>query len=380
MKELRVALIGGGFMGKAHSLAYAVAPVLSDLGVTITKKVLVDATPELASRLARELAWQESSDDWRAVIARDDVDIIDICTPPQLHEEIALAAFAAGKHVFCEKPIANSLEEARRMADAATASGLVAQVGFNYRNTPAIAFTKKLLDEGRLGRPLQFRASYLQETGFNADPNRWRATKATGGSGTVGDIGSHIIDIAEHLFGDIVRVAARVRSKDGVTDGGWLSEDDRLQKDLIDDAGVWVAEFANGTLGSFAVSSFSSGHKNRLEFSLDGSAGGVEFNWNDREEFRVSYTDEAPDHLGFRTIHTNERHPDGIWRLAGLGIGYIDISALQFQHFARSIVAGTPADPDFAHAAHIQQVVEAVMEAAVSQTWVEVASIGAVAR
>ena len=372
MKELRVALIGGGFMGKAHSLAYAVAPISSDLGVRVVKRVLVDATPELAARFAGELGWEESAHDWREVVARDDIDVVDICTPPQFHEEIALAAIAAGKHVFCEKPITNDVDQAMRMLTAAREAGVVTQVGFNYRHTPAIAFTKKLLDEGRLGQPLQFRASYLQETGFNADPNRWRATKATGGSGTVGDIGSHVIDIAEYLFGDIRRVAARVRSKDGAADGGWLGEQERLDRDLIDDAGVWIAEFENGTIGSFSVSSFSSGRKNRLAFDLDASRGGVEFDWNHREEFRVSYTDEEPDHMGFRTIHTSDRHPDGVWRLAGLGIGYVDISAIQFQRFIRAIVAGEPGSPDFARAAHIQRVVNAVLEAAVSCAWVDV--------
>ncbi|SCL28951.1 Predicted dehydrogenase [Micromonospora pallida] len=371
MTELKVALIGGGFMGRAHSLAYALAPIAAELGVTLHREVLVDATPELAATGAAQLGWNSSETDWRAVIARPDIDIVDICTPPDLHEPIALAAIEAGKHVFCEKPITNHSAEALRMAQQARAAGVVTQVGFNYRHTPAISFTKQLLDSGRLGAPLQFRASYLQESSFNADPNRWRAKKSTGGSGTVGDIGSHIVDAAEWLFGDITQVTARVRAK-APGDGGWATEQERLGEDLIDDGAVWLAEFANGAIGSFSVNSFASGRKNRFHFELDASKGAVEFNWNNREEFRVSYVDEAADHQGFRTVHTNNQHPNGWWRLAGLGTGYVEVSAIQFQEFIRAIVKGERARPDFADAARIQQIVEAVHTSAESGRWVDV--------
>ncbi|MBN9139759.1 MAG: Gfo/Idh/MocA family oxidoreductase [Micrococcales bacterium] len=373
MKELKVALVGAGFMGRAHSLAYALAPIASELGTTLVKQVLVDANPEVAVSAARQLGWAESATDWRDVVARDDIDIVDICTPPQFHAEIALAAIEAGKHVFCEKPITNDPAEARAIVAAAERAGVVTQVGYNYRHTPAVSYAKKLLDEGRLGTPLQFRASYCQEVGFWADPNRWRALKATGGSGTVGDIGSHIIDLAEHLFGDIVRVAARARSFDGE---GWRPDAERVAGDLIDDAAVWLAEFANGAIGTFSVSQYAIGRKNRVYFEFDASRAAVQFDWNDREVFRVAYVDEPADHRGFRAIHTNDQHPDGWWRLAGLGTGYPDVSAIQMQHFVRAIVDGTPTAPDFARAAHVEEVVAAVYRAAQSDRWVEVGGDG----
>jgi predicted dehydrogenase len=261
--------------------------------------------------------------------------------------------------------------EAEKMAAAARAAGVVTQVGFNYRHAPAIGFAKKLLDAGELGAPLQFRATYLQDTSFGADPNRWRAQRATGGSGTVGDIGSHVIDIAEFLFGDVTKVAARVRSL-AAEDAGWRPESERLDGDLIDDAAVWVAEFAGGTIGTFAVSSYSSGRKNQIRFEFDASRAAVAFDWNDREVFSVAYVDERADHSGFRRIHTNDRHPDGWWRLAGLGTGYLDISAIQFQKFIRAIVEGEPADPDFGQASHVQNVVEAIYQAATTDGWVDV--------
>ena len=356
-------------MGKAHSLAWSMAPIGLDLGATVTKEVIVDIRPDLPD-VARQLGWNTFGDDWKRILEREDIDIVDICTPPQFHAEIAIAAIAAGKHVFCEKPITNDVSEALAMAEAARVAGVQTQVGFNYRHAPAISFAKLLLEEGRLGLPLQFRGSFLQEGGFTADPNRWRALKSTGGSGTTGDIGSHIVDISEYLFGDIRRVSARMRSRDAA--GAWRAEPDRLDNDLIDDAGIWLAEFESGAIGTFAVSSFASGHNNHVGFEFDATEGGVKFDWNDREVLRVSFVDEKPDQRGFRTISTSDQHPDGWWRLAGLGTGYPEISAIQFQHFVRGVLSGAGSHPDFGDGAHSQLLVEAIAEAAVSDRWIDV--------
>jgi len=371
VKQLSVALVGGGFMGKAHSLAYSLAPIAGDVGAQVSKRVLVDADATTARTLASQLGWESSSGDWREVVERDDIDIVDICTPPQFHREIALAALAAGKHVFCEKPLANTVAEAVEMRDAAQRAGVVAQIGFNYRHSPAIEFARLLLDRGQLGTPLQFRASYLQEGGFNANPNLWRAKRSTGGSGFVGDVGSHIIDTAEYLFGDIARVCGLARTS---SEDGWMPESERLATDALDEAGVWIAEFANGALGSFAVNRLSSGHKNQILFGFDASKAAVEFDWNQRDEFRVSYVDGPADHMGFQTIHMNTEHPNGWWRLAGIGSGYAEVSAIQFQKFLRAIVSGVRAEPDFDQGLHVQQVVEAVLDSAAVGGWVDVPS------
>lgn len=374
MTELKVALIGGGFMGKAHSLAYALAPIGDDIGANVVKQVLVDVDEDVAKRQAKELGWAEYATDWRKVIERDDIDIIDVCTPPQFHAEIAIAAAEAGKHVFVEKPITNDSEEAARMAEVVARTGVKSQVGFNYRHAPAVEYTKQLLTAGKLGRPLLYRSTYLQGAGPNraaaAGPEPWRAKKATGGSGTVGDIGSHIIDSAEYLFGDITRVAARARSGDW--DEGWYSEERRVGEDLVDRAAVWVAEFSNGTIGTFAVSGMASGRHNRVHWELDATKAAVEFVWNNLEEFRVSYVDEEPDHRGFRTIYTTNQHPNGWWSLPGIGTGYVDVSAIQFQKFVRRILGNEQPVPTFDTALHVQQVVEAVYKAAETDGWVDV--------
>ena len=371
MRQLKLAMIGGGFMGRAHSLAYALAPIAENLNATISKELLVDVDERRAATLAAQLGWRRSSAEWLDAVRSEDIDVVDICTPPALHAELAVAAIAAGKHVFCEKPLANSTAEALRIRDAARGAGVVTQAGFNYRHTPAITFAKQLLEAGAFGEPLQFRSSYLQDAAFGADPTRWRAQRNTGGSGMVGDIGSHIIDLAEYLFGDIVKVAARVRAKSNGS-AGWVEESDRVRRDTLDDGGVWIAEFANHCIGSFAVNAYSSGHKNQVSFEFDATEAAVEFSWNDRGVFKVSYVNEKVDHQGFRTIHTNVEHPNGWWRLAGLGTGYVEISAIQFQKFFMAILTGDRASPDFSDAAHVQQVVEAVLAASLSDGWVTV--------
>jgi predicted dehydrogenase len=374
VKKLSVALIGGaGFMGKAHSIAYSLAPVLGPIDARIEKTVLVDASIDVARRAADELGWAEYSDDWRAVIARDDIDIIDVVTPPNLHAEIAKAAIAAGKHVFVEKPITNDTAEAFEMAAAAEAAGVANQVGFNYRHTPAVTLAKSLIDSGRIGAPLQFRATYLQDVGFfNKGDFGWRNTKASGGSGAVGDIGSHIVDMAEYLNGDIVRVVGSIRA---ITNPptGWVEDEDRIGRDLVDHGGVWLAQFANGSIGTFAVSFYSSGNKNRITFEVDGTEGGLQFNWNEREALKVSSTDDPSELSGFRTVLSSQDHEDVWYPVPGLGLGYADGAAVQLRKFVTSIVERKLSHPNFGEAAHVESVIDAVDESTRTGGWVEVA-------
>jgi len=262
------------------------------------------------------------------------------------------------------------------MADAAQRAGVVCQVGFNYRHTPAITVIKQQLDAGRLGTPVQFRASYLQDALFyvNAPAYGWRRQKSTGGSGSSGDIGSHVIDLAEYLCGEIVRVSGCLRSRNADWSKGWQPEADRLAGDLPDESGVWLAEFANGAIGTFSVSLASYGHKNRITFEMDCTKGAAEFNWNRREEIRLAYADEPLDSSGFHTVIVSDVHPDVWYPVAGLGFGYVDGSAVQMRKYLDAVISGTPPHPDFAEAAHVQQVVEALAESARTGSWVHVPS------
>ncbi len=373
MRELRVAVIGGGgFMGYVHSLGWALAPIAAETGARIRKTVLVEADDERAAAAASRHGWDEHSSDWRAVIARDDIDIVDIVTPPNSHREIALAAIAAGKHVFLEKPITNDAAEAREMTLAGRDAGVVTQVGFNYRHTPAVRYIRKLIDDGTLGRPLQFRVHYLQDLGFVAGDLGWRSKRSTGGSGASGDIGSHIVDLAEYLMGDVARVTSLVRAKRPGAENAWMTDAERVEGELLDDAALWLAEFESGAVGSFATSIFASGRKNRIFFELEATRGTVEFDWNRREEVRLSLTSDPDEQQGFRTIIMGDKHEDIWWPIGGIGTGYIDGTAIQLQKFVRAILAERGAAPDFASATHVQQVIDAVLASGVSHGWVDV--------
>ena len=209
-KVMNVAMIGGGFMGKAHAMAYASMPMFFWPAPAIPhRKVIVDVTDGAAEEARRRFGFDEASSDWRAVVNRPDIDVVDICTPNNVHAEIAIAAAKAGKHIICEKPLARTVEEARAMTDAAKAAGIIHMVAFNYRRTPAVALAKKFIDEGRIGRILNFRGTYLQD--WSADENgplSWRFQKKIAGSGAVGDIGTHVVDLAHYLVGPIAEVIA----------------------------------------------------------------------------------------------------------------------------------------------------------------------------
>lgn len=375
MREIKVALIGGGgFMGKAHSLAYSLVGRATPIGAVVTKEVLVDTDEAVAADAAERLGWRSSSTDWREVIQRSDIDIVDIVTPPDLHHEIAVEAAKAGRNVFVEKPITNSLAQADEMAAVAREAGVVSQVGYNYRHTQAIAFLKQLLESGKLGEPLQFRASYLQDGGFFVPDMGWRSYKSRGGSGVTGDLGSHIIDAAEYLCGDIVRVSAMLASRD--RSGVWRSAEERRAQDLVDDAGVWLAEFANGAIGTFSASFYAAGRKNRLAFELDATLGSADFDWNRREELRLAYVADEPDHSGFATVILGAaEHPNGWWPFAGLGTGYLEPAVSQLEALVTAIVDGTASHPDFAEAAHVQAVVEAVNRSADTGRWEDVPAV-----
>lgn len=374
MKELKVAIIGGaGFMGYAHSMGWALAPIASDVGVRAQKTVLVEESEERARSAADRYGWNEWATDWREVINREDIDIVDIVTPPASHREIAMAAIAAGKHVFVEKPISNDLEDAIEMERTAAESSVVTQVGFNYRYTPAMTFVKRLIDDGTLGAPLQFRGHYIQDVAILGRVlSGWRSKKSAGGSGVVGDIGSHIIDLAQFLVGDISRVNAMVRAKDAAAGSTWASENTRRENDLLDDAALWMAEFESGAIGSFATTVYSSGRKNRIFFELECSNGTVEFDWNRREEVRLSLVTDPPEQQGLRTVMLNEHHEDFWWPIGGMGTGYVDGTAIQLQRFVRAINAQAAAAPDFTEATRVQKVITAVFESADSERWVRI--------
>lgn len=362
MDEIRVAIIGGaGFMGKAHSLAWALAAVQSQSPRKIVKQVLVELDAAGAERAANDLGWAESAIDWKSVIDRDDIDIVDIVTPPQTHAAIAQYAIAQGKHVLSEKPLANTTEDVAGLVEAAAAGTVVNQVGFNYRHNAAVQLAKRYLSMGRIGTVLQVRFGYHQDAAFGN--MGWRSYRATGGSGASGDIGSHIVDLANYLIGGITSVTAalQVVPKDAGDDHD------------VDDAGAFLARFETGALGIFSFSQKAWGHNNHIRFEIEGTEGALAFDWNRKDELEVFL--RTSETKGFTTVHVDGSTPGTWFDLNGVGTGYLESTANQMILLISAITEGTPNSPSFAEGAYVQRVIEAVWASdAAGSTWTDVAT------
>ena len=362
MDEIRVAIIGGaGFMGKAHSFAWSMAAVQSQGPRRIVKQVLVELDAAAAEKSAGALGWAESATDWKAVIDRDDIDIVDIVTPPNTHAAIAQYAISKGKHVLSEKPLANNAEDIAALVAAAAAGTVATQVGFNYRHNAAVQLAQQYVAEGKIGRVLQVRFEYLQDNGFGN--MGWRLHRATGGSGASGDIGSHIVDLSHYILGPISSVAAalQVVPRD--------SDDDHD----VDDAGAFLARFEGGALGVFAFSQKSWGNNNHIRFEIDGTEGSLAFDWNRRDELQVFL--KSSETKGYTTVHQDGSTPGTWFDLNGVGTGYLESSANQMIQLVSTITEGTPNSPTFAEGAYVQRVIDAVWASdAAGSSWLDVAA------
>ncbi|WP_244931577.1 Gfo/Idh/MocA family oxidoreductase [Nocardioides sp. W7] len=382
---LAVAMIGHAFMGAAHSQAWRSAPRFFDLALDPVMRVAVGRDADRAAAAADRLGWAESAADWRAVVARDDIDLVDVCTPGDTHAEIAIAALAAGKHVLCEKPLANTVAEAEEMAAAAetaAARGVRSMVGFTYRRVPAIALARRLVAEGRIGEIRHVRAHYLQD--WIADPEApltWRLDKQLAGSGALGDIGAHIIDLTQYLTGDRVREVSGqletfVKERPLVAVGAGLSGTATAERGpvTVDDAAVFIARFAGGALGVFEATRFATGRKNSIRIELNGSAGSLAFDFEDMNVLELYDADEPAETAGFRRILVTEPgHPYvDAWWPAGHGLGYEHGFTHQVVDLVTAIAEDTDPAPTFADGLQVQRVLAAVETSSDTRTWQEV--------
>ncbi|MEI5676589.1 MULTISPECIES: Gfo/Idh/MocA family protein [unclassified Nocardioides] len=374
-RPLRVAMIGHAFMGAAHSQAWRSAPRFFDLPLDPVMTVAVGRDAARAADAADRLGWAQSSSDWRAVVARDDIDVVDVCTPGDTHAEIAIAALAAGKHVLCEKPLANSVTEAEEMAAAAASAaerGVRAMVGFTYRRVPAIALARRLVEQGRIGEIRHVRASYLQDWISDPDaPLTWRLDKEKAGSGALGDIGAHIIDLTQHITGDrILEVSAQLETfvKERPTADG-----DRGAV-TVDDAAVFIGRFTGGALGIFEATRFATGRKNSIRIELNGSAGSLAFDFEDMNVLELYDASEPAETAGFRRILVTEpEHPYvEAWWPPGHGLGYEHGFTHQVVDLVKAIAAGTDPAPTFADGLQVQRVLAAVESSSDTRTWQEI--------
>ncbi len=361
-ERLRVAMVGHGFMGAAHSQAWRTAPRFFDLGADPEMAVIVGRDPERTEAARQRYGWQAASTDWRAVVADPDIDVVDVVSPGSSHVEIAIAALEAGKHVLCEKPLANTVAEAEAMtaaAAAARAHGVRAMVGFSYRRVPAIAFARQLVQDGRIGTVRQVRALYLQDWLSDEDgPMTWRLDKSLAGSGALGDIGAHAIDLVEHVTGSSLAtvsgtletfVTERPLMAEGVGLSGTASSE-RGQV-TVDDAAFFTARLSGGAadraIGTFEATRYATGRKNGLTLEISGSDGAIQFDLEAMNELRLYESNAPAGEQGFRRILVTEpEHPYmAAWWPTGHLIGYEHTFSHQVKDFIDAVATGTDPSP-----------------------------------
>ena len=377
-------MVGYAFMGAAHSQAWRTAGRFFDLPLQPDLAVLCGRDKEKATAAAEKLGWRSVETDWRALLTRDDVALVDVCSPGDTHAEIAIAALDAGKHVLCEKPLANSVDEARAMAAAAeraAARGVRSMVGYSYRRVAAVALARRLVEQGRIGEIRHVRAQYLQDWIVDPEfPLVWRLQKSMAGSGALGDIGAHIVDMAQYLTGDrltgvsaLTETFVKERPLPSASSGLAASGGAERGTVDVDDAALFLGRFAGGAVASFEATRFATGRKNALRIELNGSRGSLAFDQERMNELEL-YSDDNLDEAGFRRIQVTEpTHPYvGSWWPPGHGLGYEHSFSHQVVDLVRDIGEGREPVPSFADGLRVQLVLDAVERSASSGTWQEV--------
>ncbi len=376
-KKLNIGLIGCGFMGKAHSNAYLKVGKFFDVPFEPVMKVICDSNAEKAKCFGDNWGWQEVETDWRKMVARKDIDVVDICTPNNTHREISLACAAAGKIMAMEKPLAMDAGEGREMVTAAEKAGKPTMVWFNYRRVPAASLAKQIIDEGKLGRIFHYRAKYLQDYTISPDVPQggdalWRLDAKVAGSGVTGDLLAHSIDMATWFIGPMARVCAMTETfiKERVMAGG-----DKKMPVTIDDACAFLARFENGALGTFESTRYACGRKNQNTFEVNGEYGSLAFDLETAHELEYFNHADPISVRGWRTIQTwDSKHPYmKNWWVPGCGIGYEHWHINALADFLESLGSGKKLCPDFRDALGTQIVCDAVLESAKKEKWIAVA-------
>lgn len=371
---LRVAMVGHGFMGQVHGQAWRVAPRFFDLPRPVEMALLVGLNLEAARKAAARWGWTDADDDWRRAVGRADIDLIDICAPGSLHAEIAVAALQAGKHVLCEKPLANTLAEAEAMADAARRArdrGVFAMLGFTYRRVPAVQLARQLVLGGQLGEIRQVRAAFLQDwLTDEAAPMTWRLDKKLAGAGALGDLGSHIIDAVQFITGQLVTSVTgltRTFVPERPLPGGASGQRGRV---TVDDAAFFLGTLSGGALATFEATRMAAGRKNSLRFEVSGSAGAVAFDLEDLNVLQYYRADDGPT-AGFRRILVTEpEHPYlAAWWPPGHALGYEHAFSHQAADLLVALSKAEQPRPSFDDGYQVQRVLDAVEQSSRSHSW-----------
>lgn len=380
-KVLRIGLIGGGFMGRTHSNGYKrVGDFFPELEYRPELRAVCSRREDKVQAFATQWGYQSFETDWKRVIERDDIDAVDICTPNNMHAEIAIAAAEAGKMILCEKPLSRTLAEGQQMVDAVEKAGVENTVWYNYRRLPAVTLAKQIIDSGKLGRIFHYRANFLQDWTINANLPQggealWRLDVDAAGSGVTGDLLAHCIDTAIWMNGSIRDVSAVTETfiKERLH-----QETGQLQKVGIDDACIFHCHFENGSLGLFESTRYARGHKALYTFEINGEHASI--GWDLHDLNKLEFFDHADDSIvrGWRTIHVTDGDQPYMnkWWVPGLSIGYEHSFVHQVADFLKSLETGEPCAPTFKDALETQKVCEAVIESGASRSWKEVGKVG----
>jgi predicted dehydrogenase len=375
---LGIGMVGYAFMGRAHSQAWRNVASFFDLPLRPRMAAICGRDQAAVAAAAARLGWPAWETDWKRLVQRDDVDLVDVCTPGSSHAEISIAALEAGRHVLCEKPLANTVGEARAMAAAAeraATGGVRAMVGFNFRRVPAVALARELVAAGRLGPIRHVRAAYLASHALDPElPLAWRHQASEAGSGALGDLGAHAVDLAQHLAGDrIAGVSALTETfvRERPLPGGGGARGPVT----VDDAALFIARFGGGALGSFEATRLAAGHTEGLAVELNGELGSVVWELGAFNELRLFDATEEPATQGFRRIQvTRAGHPyAGAWWPDGHSIGYEHTFTHEVRDLLQAIADGRDPEPTFADGLQVQEVLDAVQRSAASGAgWTEV--------
>jgi predicted dehydrogenase len=387
---LRVGMVGYAFMGAVHAHAWRNAHRFFDLPITPELTAVAGRNKEAVSAAAERLGFVSMETDWRALVERDDIDVVDICTPGDSHAVIAVAALQAGKHVLCEKPLANTVDEAEQMAAVARAEaerGVWAMCGFTYRRTPALALARRLVEAGRIGTVRQVRAQYLQDWLHDPDaPMTWRLDKAKSGSGALGDLGAHLVDTTQWLTGQaITGVSAIVQTfvtsrplsgeRSGLGGHGETGADAPRGEVTVDDAALFTARFADGAIATFEATRFALGRKNALRVEINGTAGSIAFDFEENNVLQFFDGTEPVEEQGFRRILVTEpEHPYvSAWWPPGHGLGYEHGFTHQVVDLVSAIAENRQPAPSFEDGLMVQRVLGAVEDSAAHDSgWTQI--------
>lgn len=377
MKKVRIGLIGTGYIGRCHAIAYAQAPTVFDLEGELQLEYLAEITPELAAQKAKEFGFKRSTGNWMDVVQDPDVDVVDICTPNFLHKDIALAAIANGKHVYSEKPLALNAADAKLMYEAAKKAGVKTLVGFNYIKNPTTQLAREIIERGEIGEIIHFYGTHNEDyLAGDTIPLDWHCLKAKAGLGALGDLAAHIVQMSQYLLGSEIRqvigdMETVIKQRPNPQD---LSQLVAVENE---DQATALVRFANGCMGTIETSRIACGRKMGLSYVITGTKGSITYTQERMAELKLYLHNDDPARQGFKTILTGPLHPDykNFCISAGHGIGFNDQKTVEIRDLVNGIANNCEMYPDFEEGFKVSRILDAIALSCQQKRWVKVEEI-----